>query len=290
MNPRPREGCLEYPRRVSHSHRRSWLGFPARRILRLAAIVIIVFGPIASAARAVHAPGGPGYVEIDPAAASGSAGDHVREYLAGRDPAIDRLLPDGARGTRFFEDLDGEAGMAFPHLSLIGISATAASGGWPGAVELHERAHLLQAFLPEDASRLLARLDAPAEREYAATGEREHFAEMAAKAWEVVSQPAGMCVDAAPLERLRDAESRVPGTAGFVAWYLRNLRKEDVEEFDPLVQTAALLAAPYRAESEAIWKSLEARRLPDGHFQAWSHQTVPFFFRAWPSFLSPAAS
>lgn len=252
--------------------------------------MIIVFGPIASAARAVHAPGGPGYVEIDPAAASGSAGDHVREYLAGRDPAIDRLLPDGARGTRFFEDLDGEAGMAFPHLSLIGISATAASGGWPGAVELHERAHLLQAFLPEDASRLLARLDAPAEREYAATGEREHFAEMAAKAWEVVSQPAGMCVDAAPLERLRDAESRVPGTAGFVAWYLRNLRKEDVEEFDPLIQTAALLAAPYRAESEAIWKSLEARRLPDGHFQAWSHQTVPFFFRAWPSFLSPAAS
>jgi len=35
---------------------------------------------------------------------------------------------------------------------------------------------------------------------------------MAAKAWEIVEPPDGMCIDATPADRLRAAEQLVPGT------------------------------------------------------------------------------
>ena len=260
---------------MADSKVRSRVWLPSSGAIRLAAVAVIVFGPIASAAWTVHGPerGRPGYVEIDPAAASGSDAERIRAYLARRNPALDRLLPNGAGGTRFFEDLDGNAGMAFPHLSLVAISATAGDGGWPGAVELHERAHLLHAFLPEEVAGLLVRLAAPSPGEYAATNDREHFAEMAAKAWEIVSPPESMCVDGTPAERLRDAETRVPGTAAFVMWYLRNLRDESVGSDEDLARTAEAFSARYGAESNAVWTAVDERRLPDGGLRPWGYRT-----------------
>ncbi len=254
-----------------------------RLALRLTAVAMIVFGPIAAATIAIHAPERVrlGYVEANPSATSGPAAAGVREYIAGRDPAVDRLLPNGVGGTRFFENLDGHLGMAFVHVPAIGISATVGGAGWPEAVELHERAHLLYAFLPEEVSRLIARVPAPRPGEYAATNGNEHLAEMAAAAWETVAPPELLCVEGTPVERLRDRETRVPGTAGFVAWYLRNLRPEDVEYYDDLSRTAAILAEPYRAESNAVWRAIEARRLGSGEFQPWGHHTVREYLEAW---------
>jgi hypothetical protein len=44
----------------------------------------------------------------------------VKACLAVRDPVVDRLLPNAAGGTRFFEDLDGNAGMAFAAVPAVG--------------------------------------------------------------------------------------------------------------------------------------------------------------------------
>ncbi len=214
------------------------------------------------------------YTQVDPGTANGPAAESVREYLADRDPVLDRLLPDGAGGTRFFEDLGGNAGMAFPLTSAIGLAARVVAGGWPEAIELHERAHLLFASLPEQASRLIARMAAPAPGEYAAKNVGEHLAEMAAMAWQVLIPPEAACIDGAPASRLLDAESRVPGTAAFVSWYLRILGPEDVESHEEIARTAAALAAPYQQESDVLWKALEDRRLPGGHFRSWEPLTV----------------
>lgn len=269
---------------MGDSQQRRKFPLPSLRLgLRLTAIAVIVFGPIAAAARAVHAPERVrlGYVEVDPSTASGRAAHGVKEYLAGRDPAVDRLLPNGVGGTRFFEDLDGNLGMAFVHVPAVGISATVGGAGWPEATELHERAHLLYAFLPEEVSHLMARVPAAGPGEYAAKNGNEHLAEMAAAAWEVVAPPELLCVEGTPVERLRDWEIRVPGTAGFVAWYLRNLRRGDVESYGEVSRTAAVLAAPYQAESDAVWKAIEDRRLPSGEFQPWGHHTVRDYLEAW---------
>lgn len=80
--------------------------------------------------------------------------------VAEHDPVVDRLLPNGAGGTRFFEDLDGNAGVVFDALPAVGVAADIDSSGWIEATELHERAHLLYTFLPEEVSRLMARLPA----------------------------------------------------------------------------------------------------------------------------------
>lgn len=48
----------------------------------------------------------------------------------------------------------------------------------------------------------------PRPGEYAATNRNEHFAEMAAAAWQVVAPPELMCVEGRPVERLRDAGMR----------------------------------------------------------------------------------
>jgi hypothetical protein len=255
---------------------RHLLRLPFRRTLRCIAIVAILFGPIASAAWAIGEPGSVlwSYVEVDSGTANGPAADSVREYLAGRDPVLDRLLPSGAGGTRFFKDLDGNAGMAFPLTSAVGLAAGVDSGGWPEAIELHERAHLLYASLPEEASRLIARVPPPVPDEYAGKNASEHLAEMAATAWQVVTPSDRACMDGTPSERLLDAERRVPGTAAFVSWYVRVLRQEDVDGHEEIARTAPALAAPYRHESDAIWKAVEDRRLPGGHFRPWENPTV----------------
>lgn len=249
---------------------------PLRAAVRLAALAVILFAPIAQASWVLRAPGpvAAGYVEIDPDAASGPSAESVKAYLAVRDPVVDRLLPNAAGGTRFFEDLDGNAGMAFAAVPAVGIGADIDSSGWPEATELHERAHLLFTFLPEEVSRLMARLPAPESGEYAATNANEHLAEMASAAWEIVALPKLSCPVATPVERLHDAETRVPGTAGFVSWYLRHVPRPSIEGYAELSRAAAALAAPYRAESEALWMAVEGRRLPGGEFRPWEYRSV----------------
>ena len=261
----------------------------SRRIrwtLRVIAVVLLCFGPIATAAFEIrHANGlaSFAYAEVRPyemsvapeAPPDGDPAFVATRYLSRRSPAIDRLLPVGAGGVRFFEHLGGSAGMAFPGAAAIGLSASADLGFWPEAVELHERAHLIHAFVPALVGRLMSRLAPPAPDEYAATDAGEHFAEMAAAAWEVVAPPDGICVQESPVALLAEAEASVPGTAGFVAWYLRHgapLDKEDARE--ALALAAETLAAPQRSEWEALWAALEARRLPDGTFAPWRHPNV----------------
>ncbi len=253
--------------------------------------VLIVFGPIAQAAwdlRSARRQGGLGYPEVrmtdasapPPSPEVAEAAEWVARYRARRNPVVERLLPEGIGGTRFFQRLDGYAGMAFSDVAAIGLATTVESDLWPETVELHERAHLLHAFLPQEVARLMARMPAAAPGEYAATNPGEHFAEMAAKAWEVVAPPGDFCIDGTPADWLSAAEIRVPGTAGFAAWYLRQpaLRSgEGCEELPPL---AARLSEPQRAEWEALWQALEARRLPGGTFRPWSYPTVRDYLEA----------
>jgi len=102
------------------------------------------------------------------------------------------------------------AGMAFPDSAAIARVADDGNSPWPEFVELHERAHLVEAFLRREVDELLLRLPEPNPDEYAATNRREHFAETAARAWEIIEPPDNVCVDVTPADRLRDAEQRVP--------------------------------------------------------------------------------
>jgi hypothetical protein len=131
---------------------------PVRRLLRrlrLAAALVILFGPIALGAWCVHV--------APPALGSGprsSADQRVAAYLARRHPVVDRLLPGGRGGTRFYEHLGGNDGIAKAGAAAIGLALTVNDRMWPESVELHERAHLLQAFAD--------RLSAPAREQWSA--------------------------------------------------------------------------------------------------------------------------
>jgi len=242
--------------------------------VRLTALSVILFGPIAGGYWQIHAPG---------VAIGGGPGDHrdvgAQTYLAHRSPVVDRLLPAGAGGTHFVGSLGKWAGMAFPDSAAIAIVADDATSPWPESVELHERAHLVDAALPREVDELMSRLPAPNPDEYAATNRGEHFAEMAAKAWEIVEPPDNVCVDGTPADRLRDAEQRVPGTSGFVEWYLRHL-PADVEGRDDLAALASKLRAPVAPQWDALWQAIDARREPGGGFTPWGPRTVRQFLEA----------
>jgi hypothetical protein len=263
-----------------------------RRIIRVVGLIVIVFGPIADGAWAVHS-GGRILVaspEVPVAApATRVHGDEdtstparrVHAYVAQRDAAIDLLLPEGRGGTHFFEDLGPTAdGLAFPGAAAIAVSASVVDRDWPEAVELHERAHLLDAFLPEDVARVMARMAPAAHDEYAATNRGEHFGEMAAKAWQIVSPPKTICIDGALAARLEADEARVPGTSGFVLRYLDLLPARFVEDTAELRTTAERLSAPARNEWAALWRGVDARRRPDGTFEPWSHLTIRAYLEA----------
>jgi hypothetical protein len=244
------------------------VGAMGRRFLitwRLVAVAVILFGPIAMAHWELSRPArGVG----DPAP------EEEARYRSRRSPVIDELLPNGQGGIRIVETLDGQAGVTFTGSATIALAASVVSDPWPGTVELHERAHLVDAFMPDVVARVMAVLPAPAPGEYAATNPGEHFAEMAAGAWELVVAPDGICVEGTPLELLRSAEARVPGTAGFVSWYLQNPTLASTEVAGELRPLADQLIAPHRAEWEALWRALNHRRLPDGAFTAWRAKTV----------------
>ena len=95
--------------------------------------------------------------------------------------------------------------------AAIALAVTVDEDAWPETVELHERAHLVHAALPNQVGRLMARMPAAAPSEYAATNPGEHFAEMAAKAWEIVEPPDEFCLGGTPAGRLRQAEVRPAG-------------------------------------------------------------------------------
>jgi hypothetical protein len=245
-------------------------------------LITVVFGPIVAADWAIR-PSDQSllrYPEIRNEDA-GPAAEDVRRYLDGRNPAVDRLLPGGEGGTRFFEHLDGNAGMAFVHVPAVGLAASVASAAWPEAIELHERAHLMYEFLPDEVSRLTARLPRPQTGEYAATNQSEHLAEMAAAAWEAVARPGAFCLDGGPVERLRASETRIPGTAAFAAWYLRSLAPGDVDDHAALSEAAAALIAPYQAEWEALWRAIDQRRLAGGTLRPWPRRTPRESLEAW---------
>jgi hypothetical protein len=270
-------------------HRIPRLSFRTIRVgLRILAIAFVLFGPIAAAAWAVHAPErlAFGYAELRAETAPATTAETLRRYHASRNPVVDKLLPNGAGGTRVFADLDGNAGMAFPNVPAVGLAVSALESGWPEAVELHERAHLLQAFLPGRVTRLLSALPPPVSGEYAATNSKEHFAEMASMAWQIVTPPDLMCVEELPIERLPDVEARVPGTAGFVVRYLRHLPPGDVEQYDELLRLASNLAASYTKVFEAVWEAMDQRRLPHGDFRPWERPTIRGHVQRWRDELS----
>lgn len=255
-------------------------------VLRLTAVGIVLFGPILLAAWSVHLadplPGSYERVVFDqpyPAERTPTAAA-VQDYLAVRNPLIDRLLPEGVGGTHFVEDLGGPAGLTFLHTATIAVAAGGLGSEWPGATELHERAHLVFAFVPDLTARLLARLPPPHPDEYAATAATEHLAEMASKAWEIVSPPGPFCTMLSPVESLIEHERRVPGTAGFVMRYLDFVDPLYVPLADQIEALARDLSAGYRSESDALWEAVEARRLPDGTFRPWGHSTVREFIEA----------
>jgi hypothetical protein len=206
--------------------------------------------------------------------------ERAADYWRQRPAVIDLLLPEGRGGTRFYASLDGMAGMAFPGTTVVGLSASSYLGEWVGSVELHERGHLVHAFLPRDVERLLARLPGPPPTELAAEDAGQHFAEMPATAWSFVAayfvSPDGLCIEPPDVGMLQNAERRVPGTAGFVARFLDVLRPvPGLPDAAAAVHDAArAMSAPYAAELEALWSQLDARRRADGTFEPWDVRSV----------------
>jgi len=234
-------------------------------VLRSTSLGVILFGPIALAAWDVHL--------ARPEAAEPFAAVAAADYRSRRSPDVDRLLPEGGGGTYFYDDLHGNLGEALLDAAAIGLSGDVREAPWPEAVELHERAHLLQAFLPEPVGRLMARMPAPAADTEAADNSQQHFAEMAERAWQIVAPPGDFCPEGTPVERLLEAERLVPGTAGFVAWYLRHVTRP-AEDGEALAALASQLIASTRADWDALWEALETRRRPDGSFHPWPPRTV----------------
>jgi len=89
-----------------------------------------------------------------------------------------------------------------------------------------------------------------------------------------VSPAANFCVDGLLTDRLETAESRVPGTAGFVARYLRIVPAPAEGQDAELRAMAERLSAGQRDEWAAIWRGVDAHRRPDGTFTPWAYRTV----------------
>lgn len=209
--------------------------------------------------------------------ASDSAATDLRRYQAVRRPLVDRLLPDGHHGTLILHDLGGPAGVAWTQTSTIGILAGSLSrpmaprGALAGeSVEIHERAHLVRAYHADAVGRLLRATPLPQHDEYAATNRDEHFAEMAAQAYELVLQRSTRRWRVAPaVERLRAIEQRVPGTAGFVVYMLRRIDDRDQPERAALRAEATRLVGKNAPLWQPIYAALEAQQRPDGTMAPW---------------------
>lgn len=214
---------------------------------------------------------------------SDAARSAAAAYRAQRRPVLDSLLPMGHGGVQVTDAgvMDGRAGIAILDLGAIALSAEHLTtrlhtgGGLTGEmVEIHERAHLLQARHPRKVAALMRTLPPPHEATYAATSAVEHFAEMAAEAYRVVvfdPDAIEICLEDTPL---RLAERDVPGTAGFVVWFLRHLDPAAVAApgYDALLEEATALRGD-PSPWEPIYAALDAQRLDDGTLAPWPPPT-----------------
>lgn len=252
-------------------------------------MLVVVMSAVVPVLVAAHgpAPEDQGFARLAlPTASSASdtvgwSGDPIRtalRYRQLRTEAIDYLLPEGVGGTHFFAHLDTNAGAAFPRSATIGLVAQHDIGAGE-ATELHERAHLLWGALPEVVDRIVRRVAAPEPTEYAAKNAGEHFSEMAGEAWTIVMPPRELCLVGSPVDWLEDAELRVPGTAGFVVWYLRHPSIRDVPARDSLLAAAAQMTQPLRDEWETLYAALEQRRRVDGTFEPWPREPLAAFMQ-----------
>lgn len=129
----------------------------------------------------------------------------------------DAGLPDGVGGVRFYTSLGGPGGLASPASGSIAIALGAPEDGYRELIA-HERAHLLHAHLREAVDAILATLPPPAPDHNASTSPQEHFAEMAVSVDRVFWSGYGteLRPSASQVERLRELERTVPGTAGML--------------------------------------------------------------------------
>lgn len=243
----------------------------ASRRLRIGSLAVIVIAPILgavaedpAAALATHA-SGPSVLPSD----TTDAGEVLAEYLMVRNGLVDRLLPEGVGGTIWKADLGpSTSGLAFAASGTIALSLD--NHGSLEAVEIHERAHLLHAAHPDVVGPLMARLPAPHPDEYAARNDGEHFADAASGAWHLLTlHTLGVCLADTPAGMLRLAEDRVPGTAGFLIWFLDQPELAEHPDRAELWETAEQLIAPYRSEWGPVQDAIAARRREDGTFTPW---------------------
>jgi hypothetical protein len=192
-----------------------------------------------------------------------------------RYPIVDRLLPEGAGGTVFVDDLGNNAGVALQASGTIELARNVAQPS-VSETELHERAHLLEFAQPDIVARLMRGQKAPAAGQYAATSPVEHFGEMAGHAWQVVQQlrPIEACVMDSPPEFLRKTDQDVPGTAGFVLWYLRDAEFAAMDGADALLAEAERLTVDRSRDWQALYAALRAREFPSGGFRVWPEHSV----------------
>lgn len=243
----------------------------ASRRLRIGSCIVVVVAPILGAIAEdpmavvnIHASG----PVVHPTDTS-EAGRALAVYLEDRNTLVDRLLPEGAGGTLWKSDLGPEmGGVAFAASATIAISLRHRLD--LEAVEVHERAHLLHAAHPDAVDQLMATLPAPHPEEYAARNTGEHFAEAASGAWHLVTLPTeGVCLADTPAGLLRHAEQRVPGTAGFLSWFLDQPELAAYPDRPELRKAADELLAPYRSDWDRVQTAIAARRRDDGTFAPW---------------------
>ncbi len=204
------------------------------------------------------------------------------DFLDRRDPLVDRILPAGVGGLQVVPSLDGNDGVALTEHSRIVITAAAAldrsSAGAASRgeiVEMHERAHLLNAAHPELVAALIDVVPAPDADTYAATNSGEHLAEMFANAWEIVRSQdiTNICAHYDGL--VRNMEARVPGTAGMLLWMLPVWERARGVDAEPvLVADAAAAAQGYQRQWQALADAVELRRTSAGTLTPWEVPTV----------------
>ncbi len=201
----------------------------------------------------------------------------LARYRLARRPFLDSLLPDAHLGTVIAADLGGPTGVAWSEASVIAILAgsldapTEFGGALQGEmVELHERAHLLHANHPELVTTLLGALPPPATQSYAAKSGGEHFAEMASQAYQLLLAEdggrQGFCIDITTA--LRNAEERVPGTSGFLLYFLQQV--DGTHPADNGMRDLALsIRQPTAGHWQPIYAALDAQRGADGRLTRW---------------------
>jgi hypothetical protein len=74
--------------------------------------------------------------------------------------------------------------------------------------------------------------------------------------------------------RLDYANWEVPGTAGFVIWFLRNATLCSPGTGEQYMKEAEVLIAPQRAEWERIWSAIDARRSAAGTLEPYQPMTI----------------